>query len=50
VGKKCAFVTNLEPREMMGLVSQGMILAASSGESFALFEVPSSILPGTIVK
>lgn len=29
VGKKCAFVTNLEPRIIKGLESQGMILAVS---------------------
>ena len=27
VGKRCAFVTNLEPRMLMGLESQAMILA-----------------------
>ena len=27
VGKKCAFATNLEPRKLMGLESQAMILA-----------------------
>jgi tRNA-binding protein len=27
VGKRCAFVTNLEPRKLMGLESQAMILA-----------------------
>ena len=29
VGKKCAFVTNLEPRTIRGLESNGMILAVS---------------------
>ncbi len=28
VGKSCPFIINLEPREMMGLESQGMIMAA----------------------
>jgi len=50
IGKKCAFVTNLEPRPMMGMVSEAMILAASSDNSLALFEVPGEILPGTLVK
>ncbi len=27
VGKRCAFVTNLEPRKLLGLESQAMILA-----------------------
>ncbi len=40
VGKRCAFVTNLPPRTMMGLESQAMILAVGGdGETpFALFE------------
>lgn len=40
VGKRCAFVTNLPPRMMMGLESQAMILATGGdGETpFALFE------------
>jgi methionyl-tRNA synthetase len=50
VGKKCAFVTNLEPRPMMGLESQAMILAASYDGVLALYEVPDSIPPGTLVK
>ncbi len=32
VGKRCAFVTNLEPRKLMGLESQAMILA-TGGDS-----------------
>ena len=46
-GKHVAFVTNLEPRMLRGLESQGMILAAHSGDSFALIEVPETIPPGT---
>lgn len=40
VGKRCAFVTNLPPRTMMGLESQAMILAVGGdGQTpFALFE------------
>lgn len=32
VGKQCPFVVNLEPRKMRGLYSNGMILAARTGE------------------
>ncbi len=32
VGIRCAFVTNLAPRLMMGLESQAMILATGGGE------------------
>lgn len=31
IGQQCPFVTNLEPRMIMGLESQGMILAADDG-------------------
>lgn len=50
VGKKVAFVTNLEPRTMMGLESNGMILAVNSGDNFALMEVPDTIPEGTKFK
>ncbi len=50
IGKKVAFVTNLEPREMMGLQSNGMILAVNSGDAFALMEIPENIPEGTKFK
>ena len=50
VGKKVAFVTNLQPRNMMGFESNGMILAVNSGDNFALMEVPDSIPEGTKFK
>ncbi len=50
VGKQNPFITNLKPRVIRGLESQGMILAAHSGEKFALLN-PSVTLPaGTIVR
>ncbi|MBP6924674.1 MAG: hypothetical protein KBC62_04510 [Candidatus Pacebacteria bacterium] len=50
VGKQCPFITNLEPRTIRGLVSNGMILAASTDELFALLH-PSIQLPtGTKLK
>jgi len=49
VGKKVAFVTNLEPRPLMGLLSNGMILAVKSEENLALMEVPDFIKEGTIL-
>lgn len=48
VGVTCAFVTNLEPREMMGLKSEAMIMASSSEDSFSLLKIESP--PGSIVK
>ena len=44
VGKQCPFVTNLAPRVIRGLESQGMILAASHEDVFALL-VPHNALP-----
>ncbi len=43
VGTTCAFVTNLEPRNLMGLESQAMIMAASgeneNGPFFSLLKM-----------
>lgn len=50
VGKRCAFVTNLEPRPLMGLESEAMILATSGDDYFSLFEVPANIPLGSRVK
>lgn len=48
INKKCAFVTNLEPRSLMGLESNGMILAVGGGDKpFSLFEVDQAIPNGT---
>lgn len=49
VGKKVTFVTNLEPRPLMGFLSDGMILAAKSDDKLALMEVPDFIKEGTIL-
>jgi putative transcription antitermination factor YqgF len=47
VGKKVAFVTNLEPKPLMGMQSNGMILAVKSEENLALMEVPDFIKEGS---
>jgi methionyl-tRNA synthetase len=51
VGKKFAFATNLEPRAIMGLESQAMILAVGGdGETpFAILEAPGAT-PGSQVR
>lgn len=47
--KNFVFVTNLEPRSIMGLESQAMILAASAdGKSVCLIPL-SEVSPGTII-
>lgn len=51
VGTTCAFVTNLEPRQMMGLESQAMIMAVSTDDrKFSLLKVSDDIPPGSTVK
>ncbi len=50
VGKQVVVVANLEPRMMMGLESQGMMLAADS-EQGPIFLIPSKkVSPGTKVR
>ncbi len=50
VGKQCPFLTNLAPRTIRGLESQGMILAAGDGEAFALLHPGSVLSSGTKVR
>ncbi|NLE07263.1 MAG: hypothetical protein GX627_01460 [Parcubacteria group bacterium] len=56
VGVTCAFVTNLEPREIMGLKSEAMIMAFSKNKTeteegfFSLLKVPETVTPGAQVK
>ena len=49
LGTKCPFVTNLEPREIRGLVSEAMIVAVSTPEGqFSILEPTlADIPPGT---
>ncbi len=51
VGKRCMFVSNLEPRVIRGLESNGMLLAVSTDDGkFSLLEPSGDILPGTRAK
>lgn len=50
IGNQYAFVTNLEPRSIMGFESQAMIIAASTEAAIAFFDAPESIPPGTLLK
>lgn len=49
VGKKVPFVTNLEPRKIMGYESNGMIMAALDRDAgkFSLLEIDPEISSGT---
>lgn len=44
-GKQIVVVSNLEPRAMMGLVSEGMIVAADSPKGIPVLLKPSKKLP-----
>lgn len=51
IGKKCMFVSNLEPRIIRGLESNGMILAVSTIDGkFSLLEPNDEIPVGTNAK
>lgn len=50
VGKQLPFVVNIEPRKMMGLESQGMILAADSDDKAVIFLPHESVKNGTLIK
>ena len=50
VGKSVVIVANLKPAKLMGIESQGMVLAASSGDILTLLQPAQDIQPGAIVK
>ncbi len=47
VNRQLAFVTNLVPRTIRGLESDGMLFAVGSGESFAFLSPDRDVPPGT---
>lgn len=50
VGKKLLFVANLEPKSMMGKISQGMILVTEDNGIPVVIEVDKNFPNGTIVR
>ncbi|MBQ6998959.1 MAG: methionine--tRNA ligase [Clostridia bacterium] len=50
VGKKVAVVTNLKPVKLRGVLSEGMILAASEGGKLAALTVDDEIPDGAVIK
>lgn len=50
IGKKFVFIANLEPRAMMGRVSNGMLLAADEAGTPLLIPVPAQIPAGTLLR
>lgn len=47
VGKQLSFVTNLEPRTIKGLESNGMLFAVGEGDTFAFLTPHKEVPPGT---
>ena len=47
-GRQAMFVTNLEPRTIFGYESNGMILALTDEDSFALLTPDSPMTPGVL--
>lgn len=50
VGKSLPFVTNLEPKTIYGIESQGMILVATADDLPVLISPKKKVKPGTSVK
>lgn len=50
VGKQVVVVVNLEARKMMGLESQGMMLAADCDDGPVFLTVPKKVPPGTKIR
>lgn len=50
VGKTVAVVSNLKPAKLMGVESNGMVLAAFDGKNHKVLELSDDIEPGTIIK
>ncbi|MFT5206540.1 MAG: methionine--tRNA ligase beta chain [Candidatus Omnitrophota bacterium] len=49
IGKEIVIVSNLEPVEIRGVLSNGMLLAAKDSENFALISTDKFIQPGSKV-
>lgn len=50
VGKEMPLILNLEPRKLMGLESQGMIMAADSEGLPVILMPEKEVPPGSVVK
>ena len=50
IGKEIVVVANLEPRSLMGLESQGMVLAVNSESGPVLLIPDQEVVPGTEIR
>jgi tRNA-binding EMAP/Myf-like protein len=44
--KKAIFLCNLKPAKMRGILSEGMIMCASTAEKVEILEIPDGCVPG----
>jgi methionyl-tRNA synthetase len=49
-GRKVVVVANLEPATLMGVQSNGMVLAGSAGDTLALLTLDRDLPPGSKVR
>jgi methionyl-tRNA synthetase len=50
VGRQFPFLTNLEPRVIRGLASNGMLLAVGEGDTFALLSPTRAVGDGSHIR
>ena len=50
IGNKYIVLANLEPKQMMGRTSNGMILVADDPEKFALIPLDKKLKNGTVIR
>ncbi len=50
VGRSVVIVANLKPRKLMGLESQGMVLAASDDDGLSVLVLDKEVAPGSRAK
>jgi methionyl-tRNA synthetase len=50
IGRRVVIVANLKPRKLMGLESQGMVLAASDDNGLSVLGVDRDVEPGSSAK
>jgi methionyl-tRNA synthetase len=50
VDRQFPFITNLEPRVIRGLASNGMLLAVGEGDTFALLSPTRPVDPGSHIR
>jgi len=50
IGKKIIVLTNLEPRKLRGILSEGMLLAAVEGENVSILTPDKDIAPGAKIE